>query len=135
MNIAGTNSYIIQIHKRLYQLSGQYIPDAKLAPARTAQHILSLVSRPPKPRKLIEVIQQQHQRRLASDSKSASSSPDLFNLPNVKVYGRRVTPIDKEVWVGRWKVIEEELRKRDLPVTGTGKYGKAKEKAWLMGKP
>ncbi|CAI4213421.1 unnamed protein product [Parascedosporium putredinis] len=105
------------VHKRLYQLSGQYIPDAKLAP---------------KARKLIDVIQQQHQRAQADASKAGN---DLLNLPNVKVYSRRVTPIDKEVWVGRWKVIEAELRKRDLPITGTGKYGKAKERAWLMGKP
>jgi hypothetical protein len=27
--------------------------------------------------------------------------------------------IDKEKAVGRWKVIEEELMKRDLPVTGS----------------
>ncbi|PKS10965.1 hypothetical protein jhhlp_002724 [Lomentospora prolificans] len=120
------------VHKRLYQLSGHYIPDAKLAPTRTAQHILTLVSKPPKARKLIEVIQQQHQRAQMDASKADN---DLLNLPNVKVYSRRVTPIDKEVWVGRWKIIEDELRKRDLPVTGTGKYGKAKEKAWLMGKP
>lgn len=120
------------VHKRLYQLSGQYIPDAKLGPARTAQHILSLVAQPPKARKLIDVIQQQHQRAQADASKAGN---DLLNLPNVKVYSRRVTPIDKEVWVGRWKVIEAELRKRDLPITGTGKYGKAKERAWLMGKP
>lgn len=60
---------------------------------------------------------------------------ELLGLPNVKVYSRRVTPIDKEVWVGRWKVIEAELIKRGLPVTGTGGVGKAKEKDWLMGKP
>jgi hypothetical protein len=58
----------------------------------------------------------------------------LFALPNVTVHSRRVTPIDREVSVGRWKVIEEELRKRDLPVTGTGGYGKNKERDWLTGK-
>ncbi len=79
-----------------------------------------MVARPPKARKLAEEIERRR---------------ELLELPNVKVFGRRVTPIDKQVWVGRWKVIEDELRKRDLPVTGTGKYGKAKEKEWLMGKP
>jgi hypothetical protein len=43
---------------------------------------------------------------------------ELTSLPNVKVYDRRVTPIDKEKAVGRWKVIEKELNERGLPVTG-----------------
>jgi hypothetical protein len=59
---------------------------------------------------------------------------ELLELPNVTVHSRRVTPIDKEIWVGRWKVIEEELKMRDLPVTGAGKHDKAREKAWLMGR-
>ena len=63
------------------------------------------------------------------------SSGKLENLPNVKVYGRRVTPIDKEMFVGRWKVIESELKKRGLPVTGHSQYGRTREKAWIMGKP
>jgi hypothetical protein len=59
---------------------------------------------------------------------------DLLELSNVKVYNRRVTPIDKETWVGRWKVIEEELKKRNLPVTGHGKWGKARERFWIQGR-
>ena len=58
----------------------------------------------------------------------------LPSLPNVKVHSKRVTPIDREVSVGRWKVIEEELRKRDLPITGTGDLSKNKERDWLTGK-
>jgi hypothetical protein len=42
----------------------------------------------------------------------------LLELPNVKIYDRRITPIDKEISVGRWKLIEEELKSRGLPVTG-----------------
>jgi len=38
---------------------------------------------------------------------------------NVMVLPRRETPIDKEKEVGRWKVIERELRARGLPVMGT----------------
>lgn len=37
---------------------------------------------------------------------------------NLLVLGRRETPVDKEKEVGRWKVIEEELRSRGLPVLG-----------------
>ncbi|KAI5309248.1 hypothetical protein KEM55_003683 [Ascosphaera atra] len=43
---------------------------------------------------------------------------ELVSLPNVKILPKRYTPIDKEVEVGRWKIIEEELIARDLPVTG-----------------
>ena len=39
--------------------------------------------------------------------------------PNVAVYATRRTPIHKEKEIGRWKVIEEELLRRDLPVTGS----------------
>lgn len=44
----------------------------------------------------------------------------LVGLPNVRVMGRRETPVDKEKVVGRWKVIEAELKRRDLPVLGKG---------------
>lgn len=62
------------------------------------------------------------------------SGGDLLNLPNVQVYSRRVTPVDKHKMVGRWKVIVQELEKRGLPATGTGKYDKAKERHYLLGK-
>ncbi|KAK5956986.1 hypothetical protein OHC33_001355 [Knufia fluminis] len=37
---------------------------------------------------------------------------------NLLVLGRRETPVDKEKELGRWKVIESELRARGLPVLG-----------------
>jgi hypothetical protein len=74
---------------------------------------------PPKPKKLVDEIERRE---------------DLLKLPNVKVFNRRITPIDKEIWQGRWKVIEDELVERGLPVTGTGKYDKAAEGKWLIGK-
>lgn len=43
---------------------------------------------------------------------------EIQELGNVKVHARRVTPIDKEKAVGRWKVIEQQLIDRGLPVTG-----------------
>jgi hypothetical protein len=60
---------------------------------------------------------------------------DLVQLPNVKIYSRRVTPIDKEVEVGRWKVIVKELEKRELPVTGHRHLARHREKYWAQGKP
>jgi hypothetical protein len=44
----------------------------------------------------------------------------LEGVMNVEMQGRRRTPIDKEKELGRWKVIEQELRSRDLPVVGRG---------------
>ena len=44
----------------------------------------------------------------------------LEGLGNVVVNGRRQTPVDREKELGRWKVIERELRDRDLPVVGRG---------------
>lgn len=43
---------------------------------------------------------------------------NLAHLPNLKIMGRRETPVDKEKEVGRWKVIEAELGERGLPVLG-----------------
>lgn len=41
------------------------------------------------------------------------------DIPNVTVHVSRQTPIHKHKEVGRWKVIEEELINRGLPVTGS----------------
>ncbi|CAK7274454.1 hypothetical protein SEPCBS119000_006180 [Sporothrix epigloea] len=103
------------ITKRILQLTGHMLPDAQLATADTVGDLLSVLVRPPKAKKLAE--------ELAADGA-------LAGLPNVSVYGRRVTPIDKHKAVGRWKVIVEELENRGLPVTGTGGYGKAVERKW-----
>lgn len=92
----------------------------KLAAAKTPRELIIVaLTINKRGKKLAEVLEEQ--KALAA-------------LPNVTVHNRRVTPIDREVAVGRWKVIEEELRKRDLPVTGTAGYGKNKERDWLTGK-
>ena len=57
----------------------------------------------PKPKNLAE--------RLAANK-------ELASLPNVTIMGRRETPVDREMAVGRWKIIEAELRSRGLPVLG-----------------
>lgn len=80
---------------------------------------LSILVKPPPAKKLAEVIEQKG---------------ELVRLPNVNVYTRRVTPIDKEKMVGRWKVIVNELDKRELPIVGTGGYSKEAERKWAMGK-
>ena len=43
---------------------------------------------------------------------------ELTKLPNVRILMRRETPVDRDKAVGRWKVIEKELKARGLPVLG-----------------
>lgn len=65
--------------------------------------LLHHLATPPKPKKLAQVL---------------SADDRLTTLPNVRLFDRRFTPIDREKEVGRWKVIERELERRGLPVTG-----------------
>ena len=104
--------------KRIQKLTGHIIPDGKLVAIKTIGALISHVVTPPKAKKLAEEIQ---------------TRGELLDLPNVHVYERRITPVDKENMVGRWKIIERELQKRGLPVLGTGGYRKAVEKSWLRG--
>lgn len=85
------------------QLTGIRIPDSAVTSSHTVRSLLAHLSRKPKPAKLFDELVQKD---------------DLVNLPNVKVFDRRITPIDREKIVGRWKIIERELTSRGLPVTG-----------------
>lgn len=77
------------------------------------------MTRKPKPKKLAELLEK---------------TAVLADLPNVQVYPRRVTPVDKEQMVGRWKLIQQELEARDLPVTGhDAKHSKTVEWKWARG--
>jgi hypothetical protein len=57
----------------------------------------------------------------------AEEMQSLKEASNVQVLGRRKTVVDREKAVGRWKLIEEELDMRGLPLFGT-KYRDAKER-------
>jgi len=37
-------------------------------------------------------------------------------LPNVTIHSSKLTLVDKETQVGRWKLIEQELADRGLPL-------------------
>ncbi|KAI9887950.1 MAG: hypothetical protein M1823_000207 [Watsoniomyces obsoletus] len=89
--------------KRVMQLTGTRIADPAIAQIDSVGSLHAQLIRPPPPTKLAQAL-------LDNDH--------LTSLPNVKVFPRRVTPIDKERVVGRWKVIEKELIARGLPVTG-----------------
>lgn len=79
---------------------------------------MSLLMRPPPPVSVAHAI---HQRG------------ELQKLSNVRVYGKRVTPVHKAQQLGRWKVVETELARRDLPVLGHDDVDKIRENEWYRG--
>lgn len=108
-----------QIRKRIFQTTGVLVPDARLGAARKIKHILTLAVKKPTPPKLATLLEER----------------GLFQeMPNVALHSRRLGPIDREIAVGRWKVIEEELLKRNLPVTGTAGLPSNKERQRMEGK-
>ncbi|CAJ2504725.1 Uu.00g121190.m01.CDS01 [Anthostomella pinea] len=107
------------VTKRIFQLTGHLVPDHQLSGIADVQTLLHLVQKPPKPNTLTEEIQKRRQ--------------DLVQLPNVSIATKRVTRGDKEKALGRFKLIEEELKKRDLPVQGHGGARKNREMQILQG--
>lgn len=85
------------------QLTGIRITDPAITSSNTAGVLLSNITAPPPPQKLAEKLE---------------NNQTLSKLPNVKISSRRITPIDKEKQVGRWKVIEQKLLDKNLPVVG-----------------
>jgi hypothetical protein len=85
------------------QLTGIHIPDSAIYSSRSIRSLLAHIVKRPKAVKLFDALAERE---------------DLVTLPNVKIFNRRITPIDKEKNVGRWKIIEKELLSRGLPVTG-----------------
>jgi hypothetical protein len=85
------------------QLTGVRIPDPAIDQCTSTVNLFDTITTKPKPRKLAQLLDE---------------SSELESMPNVKLASRRVTPIDKEKELGRWKVIEKELMTRGLPVVG-----------------
>lgn len=85
------------------QLTGIRIPDPEIDSIGTAKALLGHLVKKPKPKKLADNLVSNHR---------------LSDLPNVQIMDHRYTPIDREKEIGRWKLIEKELIRRDLPVTG-----------------
>ena len=85
------------------QLTGIRIPDPAIKSANTTQALLGHLITPPKSHKLSETLAQ---------------NEDLLRLSNIRVYEKRITSVDKEKSIGRWKLIEKELQERELPVFG-----------------
>ncbi|OTB10626.1 hypothetical protein K445DRAFT_322858 [Daldinia sp. EC12] len=94
------------VTKRIFQLTGQLVHDHQLSSITDVRSLLHAVQKPPKPKTLTEEIQERRQ--------------DLVQIPNVSFATKRITRGDREKAVGRFKLIEEELKKRDLPLEGHG---------------
>lgn len=97
------NQIRFAVLKRILQLTGIRIRDPQIAEITDVKSLLHILSIKPKPRKLAE---------------SVELTEKLNALPNVKFSAKRVTPVDKEITLGRWKIIKKELERRDLPVLG-----------------
>ena len=87
--------------KRIMQLTGKRIPDAAISQAWTVEDLYMAFRVPEKPKKLVD----------APEMKSLDA-----DLPNVTVHRKKRTSIHKEKRIGRWKLIEDELLQRNLPV-------------------
>ncbi|KAJ4393539.1 hypothetical protein N0V93_002751 [Gnomoniopsis smithogilvyi] len=106
------------VMKRVFQLTGHAIPDAKLLNVRTMGALLATVVKPEPARKVYEAVQQRG---------------ELTKLPNVSMYPKRRTPVDVAKDLGRWKIVEQELQKRGLPVLGSDSVDKFREAEWYHG--
>ena len=84
------------------QLTGNRIPDYVIDRSGTAGALFRELIVKPKPKKLVESLERDER---------------LQQLENVRISPRRVTAIDKDRAVGRWKVIEEVLIQKGLPVS------------------
>ena len=94
---------VFKVLKRVMQLTGRRIPDSEIEGIGSAKALLGHLVKKPKAKKLAE---------------SLLVNERLTALSNVQILDRRYTPMDREKEVGRWKVIEKELIRRSLPVTG-----------------
>jgi hypothetical protein len=93
-----------QVIKRVQQLTGHRVRDPVISSATSMSDLCRALKTKPEPEKLARAQQLKEVNK---------------DLPNVTVHDHRRTPIHKHKEVGRWKVIEEELINRGLPVTGS----------------
>jgi hypothetical protein len=86
---------IEQVVKRVMQLTGKWISDSRLNKCKNGVDIIGVLVENPKPKKLFEILE---------------TKEDLVGLPNVDISARRPTRLDKEMDIGRRKVVERALR-------------------------
>lgn len=102
----------LQILKRFSYLTNHPIPDPLLSelfsPNPTTNTLGSFLTN----------FSQKVKRKPAKVAEQLLQNEELAKQSNLLILGRRETPVDKEKELGRWKVIERELRSRGLPVLG-----------------
>ncbi|EME77386.1 uncharacterized protein MYCFIDRAFT_83316 [Pseudocercospora fijiensis CIRAD86] len=96
----------LAIVREVIRFTGKRVPDQIISKARTAEDIFRAVQAKEPPKKL-------------KDDPRVQELGASEKLPNVKVYSQKRTSVHKEMDIGRWKVIEDELKLRNLPVFGT----------------
>jgi hypothetical protein len=129
----------LQALKIFTQRIGQSIPDPVLNRAWRDQSSLAgfvdhlmqhIVRSKEQKRKVAETILSKHNEALQQQNQAATVDGGNANAgkqrfqplpPNVMVFSRRETTVDREMEVGRWKVIARELEARGLPVPGKKK--------------
>ncbi|KPI42646.1 Vacuolar protein-sorting-associated protein 36 [Cyphellophora attinorum] len=94
--------------KQLTLITGKKIPDPTLSslaanPAATYTDLVTAIQniKPAKPPKTFDLLQ---------------SNEQLVQAPNVKMHAKRIHVNQKDKDLGRWKVIEKELKERGLPL-------------------
>lgn len=106
------------VMKRVFQLTGVLIPDHELSEIMSPKHLLELLLRKPAPKTLTKAL--------------LTEKKDLGRLPNVFISAKRWTRGDKDRALGRYKMIEEEFKKRNITIEEVRKVT-IKEKQWLLG--
>ena len=99
------NTKVPQFTKTLRASTKIQIPDIVMQRATTLKDFQQAILTKPKAKKL---------------SFSLLANEELMANRNIQVRGGRQTPVHKDRAVGRWKLIEEELVNRGLPVFGHG---------------
>ena len=83
------------------QLTGCRIPDPAISDSKTIADLYYAFQAKEAPKKLAQTIELQRLNE---------------QLPNVTIHPTRRTYVHKEKAIGRWKLIEDELMARDLPL-------------------
>ncbi|RJE27358.1 Ribosomal subunit 39S [Aspergillus sclerotialis] len=87
--------------KRFSQLTGQRLSDSLISSATRVKH-------------LVEYLDKKGEQAPKKLAVTLAESSTLQKLPNVKIFKERQTPAHKDREVGRWKLIDAELRERGL---------------------
>ncbi|KXS98638.1 hypothetical protein AC578_10048 [Pseudocercospora eumusae] len=113
INILQNPELKLSIIRLITQTTGHRLRDPHISKCKTAHDLFLAAQTKPPPKKL-------------KDDPRVQELGASKEIPNVRVHATKRTSVHKETEIGRWKVIEDELKLRGLPVFGT-KYPNAKE--------